>query len=242
MDLRARQIRAKWLVRIGRKYQTVTETLQFGALSLPFTRIADPNRVLDEVAEAEDRRERLSGERKSGDYLHLPYWAELWDSAHAIAHWLIRQPTMSRMRVLDLGCGMGLSGVVAAACGASVLFADLEPDALLFAQLNSAPYHPRTRARRLDWRQDRLDESFDLILGADILYERKQWDFLNPFWESHLAANGKILLGEPGRQTGEMFLPWIRAHGWALAEESIELTRPPKRIRLLTLQRDSVPI
>ena len=62
-----------------------------------------------------------------------------------------------------------------------------KPPALLFAQLNSLPYAARVRTRRLDWRADHLGERFDLILGADILYERKQWDFLEPFWRAHLA-------------------------------------------------------
>lgn len=237
MDDYARRLRAKFLTRIGRQYQTVSQTLRFGPLSLLFTRIADPNRVLDEVADAEDRHERLTGERKSSDHLHLPYWAELWDSAHAIAHWLANQPPLAGVRVLDLGCGMGLSGTVAAALGATVLFADLEPAALLFAQLNSAPHRPRIRARRLDWRSDQLNETFDLILGADILYERKQWDYLNPFWQLHLAPQGKILLGEPGRQTGDLFLPWIRQYNWNLSEQHFNIPAPPKRIRLLTLQR-----
>lgn len=237
MDDHARRLRNKLTLRIARQYQTLTQTLRFGSLVLPFTRIADPNRVLDEVAESEDRQERLTGVRKSSDYLHLPYWAELWDSAHAIAHWLVRQSSLNGQKVLDLGCGMGLTGTVAAACGANVLFADLEPAALLFAQLNSLPYLSHVRTRRLDWRHDRINESFNLILGADILYERKQWDFLNPFWEAHLAPNGKILLGEPGRQTGELFIPWIRQQNWQLSEQQFEIPDFPKPIRLLTLKR-----
>lgn len=230
------------LERIHRRYQTLTETVRIHGYSFPFVRVADPDRVLDQVAEEEDRLERLSGRRVNADQLHLPYWAELWDSAQGIAQWLARgasqRPGDGRAwDVLDLGCGMGLSGTVAARLGHRVLFADLEPPALLFARLNSLPDARRVRTRRLDWRTDRLGERFDLIIGADILYERKQWDHLEPFWRAHLKSGGTVLLGEPGRQTGDLFQPWIRQRGWAmhLVTESV-LTRPtPIRLMLLRL-------
>jgi predicted nicotinamide N-methyase len=175
------------------------------------------------------------------DQLHLPYWAELWDSAVGMGQWLARQaPTLSQgLSVLDLGCGMGLSGTVAATVGHRVLFADLEPPALLFARLNSLAWTQRVRARRLDWRKDRLGERFDLILGADILYERKQWDHLEPFWREHLAPAGSVLLGEPGRRTGELFVEWIRARGWTLEElaEPVETRSKPIRLFRLALPR-----
>ena len=95
--------------------------------------------------------------------------------------------------------------------------------ALLFARLNCLPFGNRVRARQLNWQTNRLDEKFDLILGADILYERKQWEFLNEFWKAHLAKDGTILLGEPGRQSGEMFVPWIQQHGWNLHESAEQL-------------------
>ena len=132
---------------------------------------------------------------------------------------------------------MGLSGTVAAAVGYRVLFADLEPPALLFARLNSLPWSQRVRTRRVDWRTDRLGERFDLILGADILYERKQWDHLEPFWRAHLADGGAVLLGEPGRRTGELFVDWVRDRGWVLEEfaEPVETRSKPIRLFRLTL-------
>jgi predicted nicotinamide N-methyase len=202
------------LHRIHRRYQTVTLPLRFGDIVLDFTRIADPDRVLDQVCAEEDRREKLSGVRTE-DPAHLPYWAQLWDSAGALANW-IASKDLTDASVLDLGCGLGLCGAVAAACGAKVMLADLEPPALLFARLNCL--HFNARARQLDWRWDHLGEKFDLILGADILYERKQWEFLESFWREHLSDGGRILLGEPGRQTGEMFVPWIKERGWELTE------------------------
>ena len=131
---------------------------------------------------------------------------------------------------------MGLAGTVAARLGMRVLFADLEPPALLFAQLNSLPDAPRVRTRRLNWQTDRLTEQFDLIIGADILYERKQWDFLEPFWRAHLAPGGTVLLGEPGRQTGEMFIDWIASKGWSLQQHSEPVATRATPIRIFELK------
>jgi predicted nicotinamide N-methyase len=226
------------LSRIRRRYDTVTEMLRLGRLQFPFTRIADPNRVLDEVAAEEDRIERVSGRRAAEDQLHLPYWAELWDSALALGTFLVNRAPLAgpSLTILDLGCGMGLCGAAAAAIGHRVVFADLEPAALLFARLNSLPHAERVCTRRVDWRCERLGRRFDLILGADILYERKQWDHLDPFWRAHLAPGGSVLLGEPGRKTGELFVEWIASRGWELTESAQAVETRTRPVRIFRLQ------
>jgi len=278
-------LRKRLLSRIHRSYATTTEQVQLKNLSFPFTRIADPDRVLDQVAAEADRRERVTGHRQNDEHLHLPYWAELWDSAMGLAQVMVegaeeergRQGDRERGRqgegerrtptsgvgfgagvlgspgslspplpvslspgrsILDLGCGMGLSGTVAAALGGRVLFADLETPALLFARLNSLPWRGRVRARRLNWRTDRLGETFNLIVGADILYERAQWEYLEPFWRGHLRAGGNILLGEPGRQTGDLFMPWIRERGWTLDVREEKVATRARPIRVMRLRLD----
>jgi SAM-dependent methyltransferase len=262
-DRRRRQL----LARIHRRqYQTITEPVTVAGRTFQFTRIADPNRVLDQVAEEEDRRDKLEGKRRDGEELHLPYWAELWDSSLAIVEVLAEEGsgfrvqgsgnagtekgtgafsslnpvprTLNPLSVLDLGCGMGLVGAVAAALGARVLFADLEPDALLFARLNAIDHEDRIRTRRLNWKTARLTERFDLICGADILYEKTNWPHLEPFWRGHLKPGGIVLLGEPGRQTGDLFLDWIKPHPWRI--EQLKKTVPTRStpIRLFQLTND----
>jgi predicted nicotinamide N-methyase len=230
---------ARLLARIRRRYATLTEAVSLGELSVQFTRVEDPNRVLDEVAAEEDRLEKVRGQRVPEDQLHLPYWAEVWDSALGIGRYLVRShsDSVAPLSVLDLGCGMGLAGTVAAAVGHRVLFADLEAPALLFARLNTVAWRRQVRTRRVDWRKDRLGERFDLILGADILYERRQWDHLEPFWRDHISPDGSVLLGEPGRKTGEMFVDWIRERGWDLTELAEPVETRTRPIRLFRLRR-----
>jgi predicted nicotinamide N-methyase len=216
----------------------VTEQRQIGPATLTFTRVAEPDRVLDEVVDECDRIERETGVRHQ-DPLHLPYWAEVWDSAAGIGAYLLERASstlpFAEKSVLDLGCGMGLSGTVCAALGANVLMADLEPAPLLFARLNSLPWRHRVRLRQLDWQKDRLGERFDVIVGADILYERKQWEFLDAFWRAHLAAGGEIILGEPGRMTGDTFLEWAPQRGWALERTDFKVVTREAPVRVLRL-------
>jgi predicted nicotinamide N-methyase len=233
--------RRQLLARIHRRYQTITEPLIVAGRTFEFTRIADPNRVLDQVAEEEDRRDKLAGKRRDGEELHLPYWAELWDSSLAIIELLpsLLNPeprTLNPLAVLDLGCGMGLTGAVAASFGARVLFADIEPDALLFARLNALEFEDRIRTRRLNWKTARLTEQFDLILGADILYDKTNWPHLESFWRGHLKRGGGVLLGEPGRQTGDLFLDWIKPHPWKISQlkKSVPTRTAPIRIFQMT--------
>jgi predicted nicotinamide N-methyase len=229
--------RARLRARIESRYDTVDEIIPIGPLRIPFTRVRDADTVLNQAAEEIDRLQKRRGV-KPDDLEHLPYWAQLWDSAYGVSQRLVDlSPSwgLSHPRVLDLGCGMGLTSAVAGALGADTLLADLEPAALQFAQLNTLPY--RARTRRLNWRTDRLDETFDLIVGADILYEKAEWEYLEPFWRTHLAANGLILLGEPGRQTGDLFLDWIDCEMWQVHRVEINISVRPRPIRIFELRR-----
>lgn len=222
--------------RLRRRHQLLTESIAVAGRTFRFTRVADPKVVLDSVIRDE----------AAGKAPRMPYWAELWESAIAIGERLLQpafggageqaiHPAPPVQSVLDLGCGMGFAGMVAAAVGHRVLFADIEPEALLFAELNAWPWRQRCRFRRLNWQTDRLDERFNLVLGADVLYERGQREHLELFWRHHLSTGGRVVLGEPGRQSGSEFADWIRARGWKLAESEIRLIAQQKTIRLFEL-------
>lgn len=240
VPLRRQRLIRRLQARLAARFDLVDETIPIGPLRVQFTRVADPEKVLDELCERIDAHERTTGQRIQSDELGLPYWAELWDSAIGIGTWIAagRHSVLNPQHsVLDLGCGMGLAGTVAALMGADVLFADIERDCLLFSSLNGSRYSDRVRARKVNWQTDDLGERFDLIIGSDVLYDKTQWPYLDTFFRNHLAANGKILLGEPGRMSGDLFLPWIEPHGWTLRRfEQIVPTRTVP-IRLFELSR-----
>ena len=69
-----------------------------------------------------------------------PYWAVPWPSAFAMAEYLHEHGSaVANKRVCDAGCGLGLAGIAALACGASfVALADREPLAVRCAELGAS--------------------------------------------------------------------------------------------------------
>ncbi len=212
------------LQEIRQRYEIVWERIRLGELEFDFWRIANPECLLDD--------ETLL--KSYADLPWQPYWAETWDTAHGVALELAERDLQSK-RVLDLGCGLGLTGTVAAACGATVVMGDYAPPALPFACVNSWPWRERVEVIHLNWREDNLHEEFDLIVGSDILYDRDDLPYLDSFWRSHLAREGSVLLGDPSRLMTREFIQWIRQRGWRMTERRRDVPQSNRPIRLIEL-------
>ena len=133
----------------------------------------------------------------------LPYWAELWPSSIALARAVSALP-LDGVRVVELGCGLGLPGIVAALGGATVLATDWSPDALVFAARNAALNGVELRTERLSWAAPELPAgTFELVLAADVLYERRNVAQLLALLPQ-LADD--VLLADPGRPALPAFL------------------------------------
>jgi len=236
MPVPASRERRELLARVEREFATATEDVRVGPVALAFTRVRDPDAVLDAVCAQEERSRH--GERPRRE-LRMPYWAAVWESALGVGHHLVDHADdlglAAGAACLDLGCGMGLAGMFLAALGGRVTLADVETAALLFARLNTLPWRDRCRVRRVDWQRDALADRFDLIVGSDVLYDRQQWDFLDPFWRRHLTGGGRVLLGEPGRPKAVEFPDWAAARGWAVTRQAIDV--PGKRVNVFVLSR-----
>lgn len=150
--------------------------------------------------------------------------AKLWRAASMLSDRLFEDPAFVRgQSVLELGAGVGLCGLLAAKLGARrVALTDFEPALLdslvLAARDNRAPGDAETRVARCDWREEasptddaaalaaaaarggwlpRLGagETFDRIVGSDLVYERTHAETLPHVLRERLARpNGVAML------------------------------------------------
>src|SRR5262245_2507121 len=71
---------------------------------------------------------------------YVPYWPTVWPAARMLAKAVVREPwdTYPRpVRVLEVGCGLGLAGIACLARGLHVSFSDVDETALQFAAANA---------------------------------------------------------------------------------------------------------
>jgi predicted nicotinamide N-methyase len=129
----------------------------------------------------------------------LPYWAELWPAATALAEAL---PDVAGLRVVELGCGLGVTSLVAAAAGADVTAIDWSEDAIALLRENASRNGLTVRAETRDWREP-WDERFDLALAADVLYERRN---VEPVLARLRELAPAALVGLAGRPYEQAFL------------------------------------
>ncbi len=109
-----------------------------------------------------------------------PYWSFCWASGLVLARWLAEQPEWVRgKRVLDFGAGSGVAAIAAAKAGAlEVVACDLDPLAIESCQANAA-LNGVELSYSLDFFAE--DDRFDLIIVADVLYDRANLPLLDHF-------------------------------------------------------------
>ena len=134
-----------------------------------------------------------------------PYWSVLWRSGVALAR-EVESMKMRSLRVVELGCGLAVPSIAAARAGADVLATDSCDEALELLALNARANEVRIESAAVDWREpDELVSRapFDLVLAADVLYERASVPVLLALLP-HLAP--AAWLADPGRPAAEAFL------------------------------------
>jgi len=192
------------------KYETEPIELTIGSRQLTLLQVKDLERWVDREALLRDETEEP------------PYWAHLWTGSVTLARYLEERVECRNLNILDLGCGLGLTGIVAALKGGQVTFADKEPEALAFAtvnaQLNDCPLF---EARLVDFTKDTLDQQFSLILGAEILYDRPTFPALVAFLVRHLSANGRAVLADAKRTNTDDFYRQLDHAGLVWTKEEI---------------------
>jgi predicted nicotinamide N-methyase len=193
----------------------VEESIELAGRMLTLLRPASADELIDEEAFGGDE--------------FLPYWAELWPSGVALAG-AVGALDLRGSRVLELGAGLGLPSLAAALGGADVLATDWADDAVELLRANAERNRIALRVERVRWDEPELllgTAPWPLVLGADLLYERRNADQL---LELLPRLGAEVLLAEPGRPFARGFFERA-AERWEIATVEDRLFRLRLRLR-----------
>jgi predicted nicotinamide N-methyase len=203
----------------------VEEVVVVGGHDLVLVRPPEPEALLDERAFERDE--------------FIPYWAELWPSARALAR-RVGVLALRGARVLELGCGLGLPSLAAALAGGRVLATDWSPDAVAFAAANACRNGLAVDTAVASWADPEplvARGPWDLVLASDVLYERRNGELLAPLLPRLLARGGRVWLADPRRAAAAPFVERV-GDTWSV-RTGLDPGPPP--VELHELRRRSAP-
>jgi predicted nicotinamide N-methyase len=172
-------------------FEAVAERFREGAVELVCHRVADLERIVD--------RDALL---RADAVPEPPYWAHLWIGATALARHVATDPQpFEGLAVLDLGCGVGLPGLVAAA--------------LEFVRASLAENRLEgCRTFTVDFTREPPPRRYDRILGAEIVYEPATYAPLAAYLDAALAPGGELLLTDAFRSDAATFFAELERRGF----------------------------
>ncbi len=148
-----------------------------------------------------DLEQILDGKDPFENVSDFPVWIRLWEAAIVLADFLAGQQPEKGTTLLDLGGGLGATGIVAALAGYDVTMTDYEQRILDFQRINAAASNVTDiNIAMLDWLNPVDLGQFDVIIGAEIIYREDFFEPLLAIFKTALKPGGTIFLAHDVRR------------------------------------------
>ncbi|XPV77274.1 MAG: class I SAM-dependent methyltransferase [Desulfovibrio sp.] len=187
---------------------------KFGKIGFEVINVGGEEMRILQVTDMPAYIDKLMGNTKSGDSVDLPLWAKVWPTALLMGMYMMKGPVKSDGSLLEVGAGVGVCGLFAAKRGMDVTITDIEPDALLFSQINILKNGLQDKAKvaYCDYSETQLGEKFDYILGCEVVYQPAIYDALADCLMAHLKTDdhSEIILAMEERDTTELFFDKVK--------------------------------
>ena len=143
----------------------------------------------------------------------FPLWAKIWKASWLLAENVAGQPPDATQKILEIGSGIGVVGVVASRFGHDITLSEYNAHALNFAAANLCLNQCRdVKIQKLDWRHPDLKETYDWIIGSEVLYHERDLEPLLNLFRKYLKPDGHITLTMGVRKGGVIMLDRLQRH------------------------------
>ncbi len=182
------------------------QTLEFGSTDIHLCTLRDNQQYHDPAGIAEQLGICSAS---------WPMFGIIWPSSMVLAHHLLTCE-LGAKRVLEVGCGIGLSSLLLNSLDIDITATDYHPEAEAFLDRNVLLNQGKPIPfERTDWaeKNDFLGV-YDLIIGSDLLYEEQHIELLANFIERHAKRHCTVILVDPGRGRKNKILTKMVSYGF----------------------------
>ncbi|ARM30385.1 methyltransferase [Prosthecochloris sp. HL-130-GSB] len=191
---------------LARAYDMDSFSCTLGGERFDFFSVRDSYALLDRISPEEFARDE-----------QMPYWAEIWPSSLSLAEYMISELDLSGRKVIELGSGVGVAGIAAARKGGRVVATDYSSEAVKFMRLNALQNSVALECRQLDWRSIGIEDRFDVLVAADVLYERGNLLPIIGAIDALLQPDGCAWIADPRRRLAQQFLELAFENGFSVS-------------------------
>lgn len=174
--------------KIRYKYQT----LEFGAIDIHVRTLRDRQEFFD--------KDGIAG--KLG--ISSSQWSlfgVIWPSSEILARYMYQQ-NLTNKRVLEVGCGIGLTSLLLNHQKVNITATDYHPEVKSYLDLNTELNEDKPIPFfQADWNDKKIEkiEKFDTVLCSDLLYERESGQKLANFVERYTKDECEVIVVDPNR-------------------------------------------
>ncbi len=193
-------------IEIALKNNTYWDEIAIGGKTFMIRRVENIDKLIEAISDEEFKKDE-----------RLPYWAEIWPSSIALSEYVLEnEDEFSGKKILELGCGLGLVGIVLTSIGGDVVFTDYDSHALQFTKENFYRNFKRPASvQLLDWRDPGSTQSFDIVVASDIIYEKRWLEPVLNVLDKKLAIYGRAYIADPDRTVGRHVFELMDEKNWS---------------------------
>ncbi len=175
--------------RLSKKYDLDFEAVSIRGREFYFLHLADIEPL-------------LAGKDIFANASEFPFWVKIWEASLMMANLMAAMPVKEGARILELGSGLAVAGLVAAAFGHDVTITDYEDEIMDFVRVSAAVNDCENNARTatLDWLKPSDIGQFDVIIGSEVLFHEKFFKPLMVCFQQYLKPGGVIYMAHDRRR------------------------------------------
>ncbi len=201
-------------------FETTEEQLIIEGRSFRIRHVSDSDALFERLLNLPEDHPDVKDER-------IPYWAEVWPAAIGLAEHVIRYSNqLIGKDVLEIGCGLGLPGIVAGCYANQVVMTDYLSEAVSMAEHNWQLNHTHSPLMKtFDWRSCDPSLKASVILASDVAYEQRMFFPLLSALHDLLSDDGVVWLSEPDRHFARVFFDTLDRQGFSVEHKEHSVVR-----------------